>query len=202
MKLNKIIVTGMAAVIVLAMAGCGGATGAATSEGETAVMASTEGFTVEDGPMTTAAEAMTGPSVENVNSGSALEFAGAYSEETGKGYSLLITPTDDETGVYVTVGYMNEEEQVYYIWDILGEVENKVIAYSGAVCTKMIPDDQAQTGVREELVYNDGEGTMEISEDGKITWKDERVNNGEELVLAWDQELNDELQEQAQTGMN
>ena len=165
-------------------------------------MASSEGFTVEDGPMTTAAEAMTGPSVENVNSGSALEFAGAYSEETGKGYSLLITPTDDETGVYVTVGYMNEEEQVYYIWDILGEVENKVIAYSGAVCTKMIPDDQAQTGVREELVYNDGEGTMKISEDGKITWKDERVNNGEELVLAWDQELNDELQEQAQTGMN
>ena len=97
---------------------------------------------------------------------------------------------------------MNEEEQVYYIWDIFGEVENNVIAYSGAVCTKMIPDDQAQTGVREELAYNDGEGTMEISEDGKITWKDERVNNGEELVLAWDQELNDELQEQAQTGMN
>ena len=66
MKLNRIIVTVLAAVIALAMAGCGGATGAATSEGETAVMASTEGFTVEAGPMTTAAEAMTGPSVETV----------------------------------------------------------------------------------------------------------------------------------------
>ena len=41
MRLNKIIVAVTASVVALAMAGCGGATGAATSAGETAVMAST-----------------------------------------------------------------------------------------------------------------------------------------------------------------
>ena len=63
MKLNKIIVAVTASVVALAMAGCGGATGAATSAGETAAMASTEGFTAE-GPMTTAAEAMTSPMID------------------------------------------------------------------------------------------------------------------------------------------
>ena len=87
MKLNKIIVTVTAVAIALAMAGCGGATGAATSAGETAVMASTEGFTVE-GPMTTATEAMTGPMMDADDTNvSVLNYEGAYTEETGKGYS-------------------------------------------------------------------------------------------------------------------
>ena len=42
MRLNKIIVTGMAAVFALAMAGCGSAAGASSSAGETAPFAATD----------------------------------------------------------------------------------------------------------------------------------------------------------------
>ena len=46
---------------------------------------------------------------------------------------------------------------------------------------------------------------IEITKDGKFIWKDEKVNDGEELVFAWDQDLNDrvnEMQQQDQTGQN
>ena len=66
----------------------------------------------------------------------------------------------------------------------------------------MVTDDQSETGVRQEVVYRDGTGTIKIDKDGSIIWTDEKVNNGESLTLRWDQELNDMLQEQASTGMN
>ena len=72
-------------------------------------------------------------------------------------------------------------------------------------CATMVTDDQSENGHRSETVYSDGKGTVQLSEDGTITWKDEKVNNGEEIVFEWNQELNDQLkerQEQAQTGMN
>ena len=191
MKLNKIIIIGMAAITALTMAGCGGATGASTSAGETADVAATEAFS----EAMTASEGNTGKA-----GGSILEYEGAYTEETGKGYSLLIKSTEDENGVYVTVGYMDVEEQIYYIWDIFSEMENRLISYSNAVCTKIVPDDQS--GTREELVYRDGTGTIAIDKDGSLIWTDEKVNNGEMLIFRWDQELNEMLQEQASTGMN
>jgi hypothetical protein len=203
MKLNKIIIIGMAAITALTMAGCGGATGASTSAGETADVAATEAFSTQEAPLTTAAEAMTA-SEGNTGKvgGSILDYEGAYTEETGKGYSLLIKSTGEGNDVYVTAGFMDEETQTYYIWDIFSEIEDKSIEYTDAVCTKIVPDDQSETGTREELVYRDGTGTIKIDKDGSIIWTDEKVNNGESLTLRWDQELNDMLQEQASTGMN
>ena len=203
MKLNKIIIIGMAAITALTMAGCGGATGAATSAGETADVAATEAFSTQEAPLTTAAEAMTASEGNTgKEGGSILDYEGAYTEETGKGYALLIKSTEDENGVYVTVGYMDVEEQIYYIWDIFSEMENNLISYNDAVCTKIVPDDQSETGTREELVYRDGTGTIAIDKDGSLIWTDEKVNNGEMLIFKWDQELNEMLQEQASTGMN
>ena len=63
MRLNKIIVTGIAAAAVLAIAGCGSSsTGAASSAGETAPYAATDDSWMEEGPGgagSTASEAMT-----------------------------------------------------------------------------------------------------------------------------------------------
>ena len=203
MKLNKISIFGIAAVIALTMAGCGGATGASTSAGETADMAATEDFTTQEAPLTTAAEAMTASEGNtSKGSGSVLEYEGAYTEETGKGYSLLIKSTGEGNDVYVTAGFMDEETQTYYIWDIFSEIEDKSIEYTDAICTTMVTDDQSETGVRQEVVYRDGTGSIKIDKDGSIIWTDEKVNNGESLTLRWDQELNDMLQEQASTGMN
>lgn len=206
MRLNKIIVTGVAAVFALAMAGCGSAAGASSSAGETAPFAATDDSWMEAGPGgadTTASEAMTAPSTDAADVENSLsKYAGAYSDENGKGYAILLTFTDDESGVYVTASHMNEEEQTYYRWDAFGDIQGSVISYNNAVCLKMVLDPQSETGIREETVYSDGKGTMEITKDDKIIWKDEKVNDGEEIVLAWDQTLTDEVQEQAQTGQN
>ena len=181
MRLNKIIVTGIAAAAVLAIAGCGSSsTGAASSAGETAPYAA--------------------------DSGDLLKYSGAYTEETGKGYSMLLTFTEEDSSVYVSVGHTDEDGTVYYDWEIYGEVSNNVITYSGASCLKETLDPESETGSSIEVVYNDGNGTIEITKDNKFIWKDEKVNDGEELVFAWDQSLNDKLkekmQEQAQTGQN
>ncbi len=209
MRLNKIIVTGIAAAAVLAIAGCGSSsTGAASSAGETAPYAATDDSWMEEGPGgagSTASEAMTAPTADIDGENSDLPKSGAYTEETGKGYSMLLTFTDEDSDVYVSVGHMDEDSQTYYAWEIFGENNNNVITYSGASCVKQAFDPESETGVSTETVYGDGKGTIEITKDGKFIWKDEKVNDGEELVFAWDQELNDklnELQQQDQTGQN
>lgn len=209
MRLNKIIVTGIAAAAVLAIAGCGSSsTGAASSAGETAPYAATDDSWMEAGPGgadSTASEAMTAPTADIDGENSDLPKSGAYTEETGKGYSMLLTFTDEDSDVYVSVGHMDEDSQTYYAWEIFGENNNNVITYSGASCVKQAFDPESETGVSTETVYGDGKGTIEITKDGKFIWKDEKVNDGEELVFAWDQELNDklnELQQQDQTGQN
>ena len=143
--------------------------------------------------------------LSDINSTDILQWQNALlskRDENGKGYAILLTFTDDESGVYVTASHMNEEEQTYYRWDAFGDIQGSVISYNNAVCLKMVLDPQSETGIREETVYSDGKGTMEITKDDKIIWKDEKVNDGEEIVLAWDQTLTDEVQEQAQTGQN
>lgn len=209
MRLKKIIVTGIAAAAVLAIAGCGSSsTGAASSAGETAPYAATDDSWMEAGPGgadSTASEAMTAPTADIDGENSDLPKSGAYTEETGKGYSMLLTFTDEDSDVYVSVGHMDEDSQTYYAWEIFGENNNNVITYSGASCVKQAFDPESETGVSTETVYSDGKGTIEITKDGKFIWKDEKVNDGEELVFAWDQELNDklnELQQQDQTGQN
>ena len=209
MRLKKIIVTGIAAAAVLAIAGCGASsTGAASSAGETAPYAATDDSWMEEGPGgagSTASEAMTAPTADIDGENSDLPKSGTYTEETGKGYSMLLTFTDEDSDVYVSVGHMDEDSQTYYAWDIFGENNNNVITYSGASCVKQALDPKSETGVSTETVYSDGKGTIEITKDGKFIWKDEKVNDGEELVFAWDQTLNDELkerQEQDQTGQN
>ena len=209
MRLNKIIVTGIAAAAVLAIAGCGSSsTGAASSAGETAPYAATDDSWMEEGPGgagSTASEAMTAPTADIDGENSDLPKSGAYTEETGKGYSMLITFTDEDSNVYVSVEHMDEDSQAYYAWEIFGENNNNVITYSGASCMKQAFDPESETGISTETVYSDGKGTIEITKDGKFIWKDEKVNDGEELVFAWDQDLNDrvnEMQQQDQTGQN
>ena len=207
MRLNKIIVTGIAAAAVLAIAGCGSSsTGAASSAGETAPYAATDDSWMEAGPGG-ADSTMTAPTADiDGDSGDLLKYSGAYTEETGKGYSMLLTFTEEDSSVYVSVGHADEDGTVYYDWEIYGEVSNNVITYSGASCVKETLDPESETGASAEMVYSDGNGTIEITKDNKFIWKDEKVNDGEELVFAWDQSLNDKLkekmQEQAQTGQN
>lgn len=209
MKLNKIFITAVAAAAVLSMAACGsGSTGASTS-GETAAVSaegstegSTEGYTVEEMPVTTAAEAVTGATqtqaAANNPNNPVSKYAGAYTDENGGTYSLLIEPTDDVDNVYVTIGHIDNQD--YYIWDIYGKIENGEIKYADAACFRLYPDDQSDTGAGQEVKYEDGTGTITISKEGQVTWQDDKENAGEGLVFVWDEALNAQLLENAAAG--
>lgn len=207
MKINKFLVSVAAAVIALTVAGCGsGATSAESSTGmstvnEETVTASTEGYTTEEEGLTTASEATTDPlQLHQYGENPVSDYVGAYTDENGNSCSLLIQATDDENDVYITIGYTKGEE--YYIWEMFGQIEENVVTYKDAACYKMSPDANSDTGISEEVIYEDGTGTIEISEDRKITWKDDKENAGEGLVFAWDEELNKRLEEAAATGQN
>ena len=42
-------------------------------------------------------------------------------------------------------------------------------------------------------LYEDGTGTIVIEQDGTVTWKDDKNNEGEGLVFEWNQQLYEEV---------
>ena len=206
MKMNKITVSAALAALVFMIAGCGGETGVSVSGNAASSEGSTEGYTAEYMPGTATSEGMTAMTTtpegvfESDGQNPIMNYVGAYSDENGKPMSLLVQATDEENGVYFTVGFAEGAE--YYIWDIYGKMESNVIKYTQGGCYKLVADPEAENGVREETVYEDGTGTFVITEENKITWTDDKENKGEGVVFAWDEDLNTELQQNASTGMN
>ena len=182
MKKFKIIAAVMAAAVTVTMMGCG-STGTGAEQSEAADTAQTAvGEPVED----TTAE-------ETDGQNPVMNYVGAYSDEGGSRYSLLIEATDAVDGVFVTVGHPHDDD--YDKWEIYGKIKDNVITYTDAVKVATTPNPEAEMGVDQEEVYTDGTGTFEISQDSKITWKDDKENEGEGLVFVWDKELYEKVQE-------
>ena len=183
MRKFSILAAVMAAAITVSMTGCGGTAPAQTEPEEKAP----EAVTAEEIPEAVDAESDT--------QNPAMNYVGAYSDENGKGYSLLIQATDGVDSVMVSVGHTSEDGFDYSAWQMNGKIKDNVITYSNALRVDESYDPESENGVTQEEVYTDGTGTFEISDDKKITWKDDKENEGEGLVFAWDQELNDKLQQ-------
>ena len=200
MKMNKFIVSVVAAAFMLTVAGCGGQTDAAVSGDAAPSQGSTEDLT----PGAAAPEGMTSPAdeiaAESGHQNPIMNYVGAYSDENGKPVSLLVQATDEENGVYFTVSYIEDGE--YYELDLYGNMENNVITYKQGGCKKLVPDPESEEGVKEESIYEDGTGSFVITEENKITWTDDKENKGEGSVFVWDEELNKELQQNASAGEN
>ncbi len=192
MKMNRIVISFVAAAALLTLAGCGSSTEAATEAvSELAATAATElsaeGYTVTE-EMLEATEGLTAPPLTIVEGHNPAEdYAGAYSDEEGKPYSLFLEPTDEEDDVKVMIGHMDDEGN-YYSYEFYGQIRDNVITYTDGACNKITPQEQT-------AVYEDGSGTLTISQNGSITWKDDKDNAGEGVVFVWDQALLDSLQE-------
>ena len=186
MRKFSILAAVMAAAITVSVTGCGSGTAPAqTQPEEKPAAAATE-------------EAPPAEDTESDTQNPAMNYIGAYTDENGKGYSLLIQATDGVDGVFVTVGHTSEDGFDYSAWQMNGKIKDNVITYENAIRVNESYDPESENGVTQEEIYTDGTGSFEISSDSKITWKDDKENEGEGLVFAWDQELNDRLQKMLQ----
>ena len=184
MRKFSILAAVMAAAITVSMTGCGSSTAPAQSEPD------------ESAPeAVTAEEISEAVDEESDTQNPVMNYIGAYTDESGKGYSMLIQATDAVDGVYVTIGHTSESGFDYSAWQMNGKIKDNVITYSNAIRVDESWNPESENGVEQEEIYTDGSGTFEITKDNKITWKDDKENEGEGLVFAWDQELNDKMQE-------
>ena len=189
MKKISILAAVMAAAITVSMTGCGSGTAPAQSEPE------------EKAPEAVTVEEVSEPVEENTETDTqnpVMNYVGAYSDEGGQKYSLFIEATDGVDGVMINIGRLSDDENDYWAWTMSGKIKDNVITYSDAVQIYESYDPESENGVTHEEVYTDGTGTFEITEDKKITWKDDKENAGEGLVFVWNQELNDKVQQMMQ----
>ena len=189
MKKISILAAVMAAAITVSMTGCGSGTAPVQSEPE------------EKAPEAVTVEEVSEPVEENTETDTqnpVMNYVGAYSDEGGQKYSLLIEATDGVDGVMINIGRLSDDENDYWAWTMSGKIKDNVITYSDAVQIYESYDPESENGVIHEEVYTDGTGTFEITEDKKITWKDDKENAGEGLVFVWNQELSDKVQQKMQ----
>lgn len=193
MRKIRFIAIATAAIMVLSAAGCGGATSASTAAEEsddTAVEEASEAAT----------EIASEDFVDDESQNPVMNYVGAYSDESGQEYSLLIEAADDVDGVYVTLGYPHDEDYTY--WEMYGTIKDNVITYSEGAKYLMTATEEGEEA-DEELAYSDGTGSFEISADNKVKWTDDKENAGEGLVFVWDEELNQMIQEMyAENGLD
>ena len=179
MKLKKLTAIVLVFAMALSMAGCGGKKDTAPAEEAQGRDAEPEGETAnepEENPI--------------------LKYEGAYSDDSGKGIYIFLEAADEVDGVNVDIGF--PEETAYTYWTITGKIKDNVITYENGYKFEQDWGTTDQEEVTEEEIYNDGSGTFEISEDAKITWKDNKEDIAKGLVFVSDEEMNAEIAEQMQ----
>lgn len=191
MKLNRILVTVMAAVVFTAF-GCGN-TAASGSSAEPASDPAA-GSTKEQQADTAAANAdaaNTGSTSQTASQNPIMNYAGAYREENTEDFNLMLEDQDGVDGVHISIAKSNPDEPYVY-WEADGVIDKDLkITYTGAVKGQL---EFAENGETQETVfYEDGSGSLQITKDGKVTWQDDKEDAGKDCVFVFDQALTDEM---------
>lgn len=198
MKKHTLIAVLTAAAITLSLAGCGSkAPAEAENEsgaGGTTAYESVIGDTAVE-PVEEAGTANTEIIEEGQNP--IMNFTGAYSDKGGE-YSLYLGASDAYDGVYLTIGHMQQDK--YVIYEAVGSIKENVVTYKDCIAYEPVPDANAENGVAYTTLYEDGTGTIVIEQDGTVTWKDDKNNEGEGLVFEWDQQLNEKMSQMMTNG--
>ena len=191
MKKHTLIAVFTAAAITLSLAGCGSkAPAEAENEscaGGTTAYESVIGDTAVE-PVEEAGTANTEIIEEGQNP--IMNFTGAYSDKGGE-YSLYLGASDAYDGVYLTIGHMQQDK--YVIYEAVGSIKENVVTYKECTAYEAVPDANAENGIAYTTLYEDGTGTIVIEQDGTVTWKDDKNNEGEGLVFEWNQQLYEEV---------
>lgn len=199
MKRNEIMATVLAAVVACSMAGCG-ATGAATTTDSAAAetaAAAEEGVTLEETVAEDAEDTMEEDyDLEEVDTSTntITPYEGAYMDEAGSGFSLFLQAIDSTNGVNVSVGVSQPDGSLEY-WEMSGTFDGSRVTYKDGY--KMIERESEENPgeIEDEMIYEDGSGYVEISEDKKVTWVDDKEDRGNGIVFVWDEEMNQQIQE-------
>ena len=192
MKLNRILVTVMAAVVFTAF-GCAG-TGASGSSAEPAsdpAAGSTEQQADADAAAANADAANTGATAQTASQNPVMKYAGAYKEENTADFNLMLEDLDGIDGVHITVVKSSPEEPYVY-WEANGVIDKDLkVTYTDAVKGQIVITETGET--EETLFYEDGTGSVQIGQDGKVTWQDDKEDAGKDCIFIFDQALTDEL---------
>lgn len=191
MKKHTLIAVLTAAAITLSLAGCGSkAPAEAENEsgaGGTTAYESVIGDTAVE-PVEEAGTANTEIIEEGQNP--IMNYTGAYSDKGGE-YFLYLGASDAYDGVYLTIGHKQQDK--YVIYEAVGTIKENVVTYKECTAYEAVPDANAENGVAYTTLYEDGTGTIVIEQDGTVTWKDDKNNEGEGLVFEWNQQLYEEV---------
>ena len=182
MKRKKLIAIALVSAMLLSIAGCGKKTESA-SAGPAAA---------QDAQSQDAGSA--GDTASEPEENPILKYEGAYSDENGGGIYMLFEAEDETDGVRISVGY--PEETTYTYWEFIGKIKDNVITYENGYKFSQERGTGDQEEVTEKEIYNDGSGTIEISEDARITWKDNKEDIANGMVFVWDEEMNTMIAEQ------
>ena len=198
MKKHTLIAVLTAAAITLSLAGCGSkAPAEAENEsgaGGTTAYESVIGDTAVE-PVEEAGTANTEIIEEGQNP--IMNFTGAYSDKGGE-YYLYLGASDAYNGVFLTIGHKQQDK--YVIHDAVGTIKENVVTYKECTAYEAVPDANAENGIAYTTLYEDGTGTIVIEQDGTVTWKDDKNNEGEGLVFEWDQQLNEKMSQMMTNG--
>ena len=181
MKMKKLTAIALVSAMMLSVAGCGGKAESTSSDPAAAQEQDTEA----------AGETANEPEENPI-----LKYEGAYCDDGGKGIYMLFEATDEIDGVNISIGY--PEETAYTYWEFTGKIKDNVITYENGYKFAQDWGTTDQEEVTEKEIYNDGSGTIEISEDATVTWKDNKEDIAKGMVFVWDEEMNSVIAEQMQ----
>ena len=197
MKMKVLVTAATALVIAISAIGCSGqqAQTPAADEGasQTAPEETQETQEPEKTPeapaQSTAEEAQ-----ESTSANPIAEYVGVYTAQDNENFNLLIEAADDADMVKVSV-VLSNPEQPYTYWELYGSVDgSKKISYSDGGKFEIQLNDQGEP--EDVMLYDDGTGTIQISPEGSITWKDDKEDAGKDIVFVWNEELSQQVREQ------
>ena len=195
MKIKQVMATVLASVVACSMAGCG-ATGASTA----ANSATTENSEVAEVGVTDAELAEEDWDEDydmeevDTSTNTITPYEGAYKDEAGSELSMYLQAIDATNGVSISVGVNLPDGSLEY-WEMSGTFDGSRITYTDGM--KMLEKESEENPgeIEDEMLYEDGSGYVEISEDKKVTWVDEKEDRGNGIVFVGDEEMNQQIQE-------
>lgn len=195
MKMKKIMATVLAAAVVCSMAGCGGAgTSAASDSAAADTAAAPEEEVMEEELAEDDFELDYDTEEIDTSTNTITPYEGAYTDETNDQDSLFLEATDSTNGVCVYVG-VRQEDGTLAFWVMNGTFDGSRITYTDGMKMREWDSEENPDEVDSEMVYEDGSGYFEISQDKKVTWVDEKEDSGNGLVFVWDEGMNQQIQD-------
>lgn len=197
MKMKVLFTAAAALAIAISAIGC--------SNQQTAAPAADEGASVETPAETqetqetektqeAPAQDTSAEAKESTSANPIAEYVGVYTAKDNENFNLLIEAADDADMVKVSV-VLSDPEQPYTYWELYGSVDGSMkISYSDGGKFEIQLNDQGEP--EDVMLYDDGTGTIQISPEGSITWKDDKEDAGKDAVFVWNEELSQQVREQ------